>query len=271
VREDSVLRNVKDLRGYAISAKDGLIGKVSDLYFDDERWAIRYFVVDTGNWLSGKQVLISPHSIGHPDWMGQLLPVALTKAQVERSPDIDTRQPLSRQHEAEYLGYYGYPYYWGGSGLWGMEAYPSSLTGLALGGAEMQLRPPKSQSHAAFHLQSCKDGIGHQVHATDGDIGHLEDMLVDEQSWAIRYLIVNTSNWWSGHRVLVAPQWLEALTWSAAKLSVGMTRQAIKDAPIFDPAAQLDRQQEQAIYEHYGRPDYWTDRAMQDAAARPVA
>ena len=123
-----MLRTFKDLRGFAILATDGVIGKVDDLYFDDEDWAIRYLVVDTGHWLPGRKVLISPLALGEPDWMGQLLPVSLTKAQIEHSPDIDTRKPVSRQHEAAYFEYYDYPYYWGGAGIWGMGAYPGSLT-----------------------------------------------------------------------------------------------------------------------------------------------
>jgi hypothetical protein len=107
-----MLRNVKDLRGYALRATDGVIGKVDDFYFDDEDWGIRYLVVETGTWLSGRKVLISPMSLGHAGWMGRQLPVALTRRQVERSPDIDTRKPVSRQHEAEYSRYYGYPFYW---------------------------------------------------------------------------------------------------------------------------------------------------------------
>ena len=123
-----MLRNVKDLRGYAIRATDGVIGKVDDFYFDDEDWGIRYLVVDTGSWLSRRKVLISPIAVGHAGWMARRLPVALTRTQVEHSPDIDTRKPVSRQHEAEYFRYYGYPYYWGGGGLWGMGAYPGGLT-----------------------------------------------------------------------------------------------------------------------------------------------
>ena len=114
-----MLRNVKDLRGYRIRASDGVIGKVDDFYFDDETWAIRYLVVDTGTWLSGRKVLISPIALGHAGWMGRQLPVALTRAQVERSPDIDTKKPVSRQHEAQYLGYYGYPVLLGRCGLMG--------------------------------------------------------------------------------------------------------------------------------------------------------
>ena len=266
-----MLRNVKDLRGYAIRATDGVIGEVDDLYFDDEDWAIRYLVVDTGGWLPGRKVLISPVAIGDPDWMARLLPVSLTKAQVEHSPDIDTQRPVSRQYEAAYFGYYGYPYYWGGAGLWGMGAYPGSLTTEGRVEEEMKARrTPPAHTSDECHLRSCRVVIGHHVHATDGDIGHVEDLLVDDHTWAVRYLIVNTSNWWGGHHVLVAPQWIEDVSWSEATVSVDLTRQAVKDAPPYDSAAQLDRQQEQGIYEHYGRPGYWSGKATRGADARPA-
>ncbi len=246
-----MLRNVKDLRGYAIRASDGVIGKVDDFYFDDETWAIRYLVVDTGTWLSGRKVLISPIALGHAGWMGRQLPVALTRAQVERSPDIDTRKPVSRQHEAQYFGYYGYPYYWGGAGLWGMGAYPGSLT--AQGRIEEDLKA--HASHATpkpddCHLRSSNAVIGHHINATDGDIGHLEDLLVDDHTWAIRHVIVNTSNWWGGQRVLIAPHSIKDVSWSEAKVSVDLTRQAVKDAPAYASAAQVDRQSEPAISGH---------------------
>lgn len=205
-----MLRNVKELRGFAIHATDGMIGEVDDLYFDDEDWAIRYLVVDTGHWLSGRKVLISPLAIGHVDWMAQQLAVSLTKTQVERSPDIDTRKPVSRQHEAVYFGYYGYPNYWGGSGVWGMGGYPGSLT------IERRFEDERKARRAAAakagddcHLRSGKAVTGYHVHATDGDIGHVADLLVDDHTWAIRYMIVDTSNWWGGHHVLVAPPWEE--------------------------------------------------------------
>ena len=186
-----MLRNVKDLRGYAIRATDGVIGHVDDLYFDDEAWAIRYLVVETGTWLPERKVLISPISIGHPDWSAQLLPVSLTKAQIKDSPDIDTSKPVSRQHEAAYHGYFGYPFYWGGAGLWGIGAYPGNLT--AQQAIEAELRAKQSVTSQApddYHLRSCKDLVGHHVGATDGEIGHVQDFLVDDHTWAIRYLIV---------------------------------------------------------------------------------
>jgi uncharacterized protein YrrD len=254
-----MLRNVKELRGYVIRATDGVIGAVDDLYFDDDTWAIRYLIVDTGSWLSGRKVLISPLAIGQPDWMGQQLPVSLTKARVEHSPDIDTRKPVSRQHEAEYFGYYDYPYYWGGSGLWGMGSYPGSLTveRAIEDGMKKRRTSPKHKADDC-HLRSCQFVMGHHVHAKDGDIGHVQDFLVDDHTWAIRYLIVDTSNWWGGHDVLIASKWIEAVSWSEAKVKVDLTRRAVRDAPPYDAAAQLTRQQEQAMHEHYGRPGYWT-------------
>jgi uncharacterized protein YrrD len=261
-----MLRHVKDLRDYAIHATDGTIGHVDDFYFDDEDWAIRYLVVDTGGWLSGRQVLISPLAVGHPDWVGQTLPVSLTKAQVERSPDIDTRKPVSRQHEAEYFAYYGYPCYWGGAGIWGMGAYPGSLTTEGSFEEEMRAQRTMTQAPDDTHLRSCRAVIGNHVHATDGDIGHVEDLLVDDRSWAIRYLIVNTSNWWGGHHVLVAPQWIQAVSWADEKVSVDLTRQALEHAPPYVSSAQLDRELEEGIYEHYGRPGYWTTKAGRKAA-----
>lgn len=257
-----MLRNVKDLRGYAIRATDGIIGNVDDIYFDDESWAIRYLVVDTGNWLPGRKVLISPIALGHAGWMGRHLPVALTRAQVEGSPDIETDKPVSRQHEAQYFEYYGYPVYWGGAGLWGMGAYPGSLT--TQGRVEEGLKAHGTDATPDdCHLRSSNAVIGYHIKARDGDIGHLEDLLVDDHTWAIRYLIVNTSNWWGGQRVLIAPQSITDVSWSQAKVSVDMTRQSVKDGPAYASAAQVDRQSEPTISEHDGRPRYSTVKRPQ--------
>ena len=122
-----MLRSIKDLEGFAVGATDGTIGHVKDFYFDDRAWIVRYLVVDAGAWLSSRKVLISPISIGRPDWAERLLHVSITKEQVRQSPDIDTDKPVSRQHEMQFSGYYGYPYYWGGSGYWGGGMYPNMM------------------------------------------------------------------------------------------------------------------------------------------------
>jgi sporulation protein YlmC with PRC-barrel domain len=237
-----MLRNMRDLQGYAIRATDGLIGKVDDVYFDDEDWAVRYVVVDTGRWLSGRKVLIPPVFLGSLDWKARTFSVSITMDLVKRSPGIDTQRPVSRQHEASYSGYFG------GAGLWGMGAYPGSLT--AQGRIREDLRAHRTHETRTlenYHLRSSTAVIGHHIAATDGYIGHLDDLLLDDHSWAIRYLIVNTSNWWGGHHVLVAPQWVEDVSWPDATVSITLTRQAVKEAPPYEPGAQLDRQQKEEL------------------------
>jgi uncharacterized protein YrrD len=272
-----MLRSMNDLEDYTIRATDGTIGLVKDFYFDDESWVIRYLVIDTGNWLSSRKVLISPIAIDQPNWAEKELSVSITKEQVKGSPDIDTEQPVSRQYEMQYLGYYRYPYYWNGVGFWGNGAYP----GMMMTGAFTTIAPVASrEGEVAYaraeearhrdddiHLRSCKAVVDYHIHATDGDIGHIQEMLVDEETWAVRYLVVNTSNWWIGHKVLIAPQWISEVSWSNEKVYINLTRQAIKDAPPYDSTAQLNREQEAAIHAHYDTPGYWTSEASETKQA----
>jgi hypothetical protein len=265
-----MLRSVKELERYSIGATDGTIGKVSDFYFDDVAWVVRYFVVETGSWLARRRVLISPISIDRSNWQDKVLSLSITQDQVRNSPDIDTHRPVSRQHEMTYLGYYGYPYYWGSTGLWGQGAYPSMMSGLGYGGTDSQYRQSQamaaretaetladSHRHDDPHLRSCAAVASYHIHGSDGDIGHVQGFLVDEESWAIRYLIVNTSNWWLGHQVLISPQWIDEVSWAAATVSVDLTRERIQSSPEYDPATTYDRSMESGLYRHYGRSVYW--------------
>ena len=164
-----MLRNSKDLEGCAIGATDGTIGEMKDLYFDDEAWVIRYFVVSTGAWLANRKILLSPHQRDDP------------------------------------------------------------------------------------HLRSANAVLKYHIHASDGYIGRVEGLLVDDETWAIRYLIVDASNWWLGHQVLVAPQWIQGVNWFSSNVSVDLSRKTLKDAPAYAPASSLDRQQEIELLEYYGR------------------
>ncbi len=270
-----MLRQTNDLQDLAIvatdSAIDSEIGDVKDLYFDDETWTIRYLVVDTGTWLSSRRVLISPMAAGKPDWTGKRLPVSLTREQVRCSPEIDTEMPVTRQHETDYLDYYSYPYYWGGVGLWGRGGYPNMLLpGYAgYGSAEAtrgesdaaQARADARRRKGDPHLRSCTAVVGYHIEASDGEIGHVKSMLVDEDSWAIRYVVVSTSHWWFGHDVLVAPEWIHHVGWAEHSVSVDLTRDALKHAPWYDPAVPLSREMEIAVYKHYGRAGYWAGAA----------
>ena len=250
-----MLRSLKDMEGYSIGATDGVIGQVRDFYFDDESWVIRYLVVETDAWYSNKRVLISPLSLGRPDWSHKMLPAMITQSQVRGSPDIDTDKPVSRQHEMGYLGYYGYGNYWGGGGLWGGGLYPDMLQGgvQSPGVARRSVGTTRYKArHQNAHLRSGNAVMRYYVHASDGDIGHVQGILVDERSWAIHYVIVDTSNWWLGHQVLIAPEWIDGIDWAESKVVVDLTRQSVKDAPRYDPDAPMTLEWEQRLHGHYG-------------------
>jgi uncharacterized protein YrrD len=263
-----MLKNLKDLQGYALRATDGDVGTVKDFYFDDDRWVVRYLVVETGTWLSSRKVLVSPVSIGAPNHEDKVLPVSITREQVKNSPDIDTDKPVSRQHELDYLDYYGYPAYWDSAGLWGAGGLPgmmlpdAGLTPVSAGATpteERRVARAREESHRDDdpHLRSIKEVTGYHIKASDGEIGHVQGVIVDEASWAIRYFSVDTSNWWGGHKVLVAPQWIQEVSWIDKIVSVGLTRNAIQAAPAWDSAIPPDRAQEIDIYKHYDRTGYW--------------
>ncbi|MEO7135816.1 MAG: PRC-barrel domain-containing protein [Vicinamibacterales bacterium] len=243
-----------------ILARDGEIGSVDECYFDDEHWAVRYLVVDTGKWLPGRQVLISPISVEQGNWTDRTLTVRLTRDEVARSPDIDTHQPVSRQHEATYARYYSQPYYWGSSSLWGPALYPSALAEqqMAQMDEDLQAERDRALEQGDDRLRRTKEVSGYHIEATDGEIGHVSDFLMDEESWAIRYFVVNTSAWWFGQKVLVARSWVGELSWLDRKVRIDMTRDEVKAAPPYDELAQLDRQWEEGFYTHFKRPPYWS-------------
>lgn len=257
-----MLQSAENLQGLTLHASDGEIGTVKELYFDDHAWVVRYLVVDTGSWLSGRQVLISPHAVEAVSKKDQRIDVRLTKQQVENSPGIDTHKPLSRQQEEDYYTYYGYPYYWSGPYLWGGAAYPGLLAPdiPQASAAEREIDAIRErQSSADCNLRSSKEVTGYYVEASDGDIGHVEDFVVDDQSWAIRYVVVDTRNWLPGKKVVISPAWLQSISWNDSKIHVDVSREAIKNAPEYDESA-LNREYESRLYHHYGREGYWHDR-----------
>jgi len=251
-----MLTNATFLKGLAIHATDGELGTVDQFYFDDESWAIRYFVVDTGGWLGGREVLISPISVVHTDWQDKRLNVALTKKQVQNSPDLDTHKPVSRRHEAAYTAYYGYNSYWGGPALWGPKFYPAELATLTSGSAEAAVDRIRKESEES-HLRSSGRVIGYHVEATDGEIGHWDGFVVDNETWAIRYIEVATRNWLPGKKVLVSPAWIERVSWTDSKVFTGLTREAIKSCPEYLRSRPLTREYESRLHDHYGSPPYW--------------
>jgi hypothetical protein len=258
-----MFRSVESLKGCTVAASDGEIGSVEEIYFDDEAWGIRYLVVKTGNWIDGRRVLISPYSVIRLDPGGLSVYADLTRQQVSDSPPVDTHQPVSRQHEAEYHRYYGYPAYWGGVDVWGTSSYPAfsraalsavspeTLAQLALYGDK---RPGDS------HLCSTDAVDGYHVEAADGDVGHVSGFIFDDEAWTIRYITVDTQNWWpSGKEVLLATEWIFLVDWYQSSVSTQLTRDAIKESPAYDSKIPLERDFEAQLYAFYGKAGYWSD------------
>ena len=241
-----MLIKAKTLKGYRLDSLDGEIGKVKEFYFDDRYWTVRYLVADTGNWLTGRQVLLSPYALNSVIKSDKLLSVELTKQQIEKSPSLDSHKPVSRQFEENYYGYYGWPTYWSGSSVWGDYPYIErnrNKWGEFAKGAEKWDR----------HLRSTDEVSSYHVQALDGEVGHVGDFIIDDETWAVRYLIINTGNWWPGKKVLVSPLWIERVSWSESKVFFNLSRSIIKESPQYTEDSLITRDYEIGLHRHYNR------------------
>jgi hypothetical protein len=251
-----MLRSLMDLVGYTIRARDGDIGSVGDFLFDDERWVVRYLVAETGSIFTRRHALISPISFREADWPSRRFHLALRKEHVKNSPDIDHRQPVSRQRERELHRYYGYSLYWGYPGLWGMAGYPGTLATTPVDRPVQQEEPESDRKDDDVHLRSVNEVHNYGIAGVDDSIGHVEDFIVDDDSWAMRYIVVDTSNWWFGKKVLIAPEWATRISWDSKTMHLDMTRRQIENSPEWDPKAPINRAYEAQLYDYYGRPAY---------------
>ena len=252
-----MLRGVKDLTGYVIKATDDEIGMVQDFYFDDEIWTIRYLVVDTGWWLPGRSVLIAPEALDRPDWDSRRFSVRLTRREVEQSPGVETDKPVSRQKESELRTYYPWPLYWTGqTGFMPAAAgtQVEAVAALQAGAlAEDGQRPSPAETTDDPHLRSANEVIGYDIQAREGEIGHVEDFIVDDDTWVIRYMVVDSGNWLPGKNVLIAPQWIHAVNWAERTVRVDLARQTIADAPEYNPAVPISPEYELQLLSYYAK------------------
>lgn len=226
-----MLRSIKQLYGQKLGASDGDIGHVKDFYFNDQKWAVRYVVVDTGNWIPGRMVLISPHAFGQLDQDGDCLLVNLTRQQIEKSPPIEAHKPVSRQYEEEYYRHYGWPSYWDGGGMWGVGGFPMAMPPpLASGQTSASSETPGKDDP---HLRSTQSINGYHIQASDGPIGHVTDFMMDDKSWAIRHLVVETGNWFSGKEIVLSRDQIDRISYDDSTVFVGTTKEAIQQAPEY--------------------------------------
>ncbi len=244
-------RSARQLRGYTVEGSDGPIGKLDDVYFEETGWKVRYLVVKTGGWLLERLVLLAPDCAGAPEPARRVLPVRLTRRQVRDSPPVEAALPVSRRGEIELAAYYGWPDYWIGDAAYGAGAvyFPTPAEEPEAAGAA----PGPEQAR----LRSARELTGYRLEAADGEIGHIEDFLIEEAGWTVRYLSVDTGHWLPGRRVLVAAEWVGRIDEARLQVLTDLTRERIRSAPAYDPGTPLTREQEARLYEHYGRRKYW--------------
>lgn len=235
-KDESMLRSIKQLYGNRLGASDGDIGHIKDFYFDEQNWAVRYLIADTGTWLPGRQVLISPHSLASLDLSGKVVRVNLTRQQIENSPSIESQKPVSRQYEEEYYRYYGWPYYWNGDGLWGMSGFPV----LELPSKSAANKPATAigpQPKREVHLRSAQAVNGYLLRMGDETIGHICDFMMDAQSWAIGQLVVKTGHRLSGKETLIATKQVDRISYDESTVFVLSAEEAVGLSPGHLPAS----------------------------------
>ncbi|MBD5781245.1 PRC-barrel domain-containing protein [Pelagicoccus sp. NFK12] len=263
-----MLRSIHDTFGYPVEALDGTLGKVKDTLFDDRHWRMRYLVVDTGRWLPGQKVLVSPHHAKQPEtgWQRKHFPVELTKEQIENAPKIEEHEPVSRQYEREYARYYKQSQpYWSGPYTWGFTQepifFPPHEEVQSPSRVEREQHSERLDQIAESHLQSAKEVIGYHVDARDDSFGHVEDFIFDDEKWKLQYLVIDTKNWLPGRKSLIDIGWIESIDWKENYATVGLSRKQIENAPKYDPSAPINRDYEKNLYDYYGRPYHWKEDA----------
>jgi uncharacterized protein YrrD len=250
-----MIRSVHEIRGYKLQAKDGEFGKVDDVLFDEKLWVIRYLVADTGSWLSGRKVLIPPSVLGKPSWKDSALPVDLVKSEIEESPALDAEAPVSRQFEIMLHRHWRLQPYWIGSAATGAFPVPIRVRG------EIQKREQGAAESAGAanndpFLRSVREVTGYRIKTTDDEIGHVDDFLMDDELWVIRYLVVDTRNWLPGRKVQVPLSWISEINFADQHIVVEVAREKVRNSPEFDPDQPINREQEQVLFDYYGRPHY---------------
>jgi len=228
--------SVKSLIGFTMGATDGEIGEVKDFYFDDETWTVRYLIVDTGNWLSGRVVLISTSALLAPDWKNKVFPVDLSKEQIKNSPEINTELPVSRQEEIKLNQYYPWASYWQIGG-WGS----APLLSVPISARESETKKQPKVMDKDKHLRSTDKVTGYNIKTVDGEVGDVEDFLINISTWKIEFMLIDTGDWFPGKKVLISPDRIKEIDWDNGAVIIDTTIAQVKSSPEYDPKQEFTK------------------------------
>lgn len=247
-----MLRRVSELKNYELQAIDGRFGMFSDMLFDDVTWKARWVVADTGGWVSGRQLLIHPAVVGQPDDERRILPVSLTRDKIRASPDLAEHEPVSMQMRSNLQGYYGFESMWTVPA--GFNGDMSSPRGGSLFGEEPSAADYERSGRMENwdpHLRSAAAVNGYHIRAIDGEIGHVESFLVDDEGWDFLYLVIDTRNWWAGDHVLVAPATVTSIDFFSGVINLRVTRDQVKAGRAWQAEAALPKAERPGLYSGY--------------------
>jgi hypothetical protein len=263
----AMLFAVSGLEGCAVEASDGEVGSVKDLLFDGQTWKIRWMVVDTGHWLPGRQVLIHPSAIApitlppKPE-LPMMSPgdtleltVNLTRDEIEAGPHLREEEPVTEPMEALLYDYYGWDPYWGATHF-GAELMPNAEQRIVDDAAQREADAEAPPQDGGPRLHGVASLRGFHVHATDGDIGHVENVFAEDTNWEIRYLVIATRNWWPGKIVQLSPYAVRDIDWQDRRINMNVSRDQVRSAPAWDPLALADEAREEELHRHFGWPGY---------------
>ena len=234
-----MLQSIKQIYGDKLAATDREIGSVKDFYFEDTTWVIRDLVADTGAWMPGRLVLISPHAVSGLPQGGKIVSVNLTRNQIEKSPPIESHKPVSRQYEEEYYRFYGLSRYWQGDSLWGTSGFPLLSPQVEAFLRQEAAEPSGMESRNDPHLRSGRTVSDYEIRTRDERIGRIKDFLVDDKTWEIRNLVVSLGHWGSAKDVLILPSQVERISWDESTVFVNLTKEAILESPVYDDGSKL--------------------------------
>lgn len=248
-------RSAKELKNYVLRAKDGEIGRCKDFLFDDRYWFVRYLVADTRKWLPGRKVLVPPNALNPPLAENKVMPVAYAKEEIRNSPPLEADEPVSRKYEKKWFDYYRLPYYWVGPGGVGTVPNPVPLRDSPVPLAEeVTPKPAEEPNPEKVHAWSADEVIGYRVGAVDDDIGHVEDLLVDDGDWKIAYFVIDTRNWLPGRKVILPPSLVAQISWPAETVQFDRSRKEIENAPPYDPEKGVTGEYDTVLAQYYGIP-----------------
>lgn len=263
-----MLRSLKEILGYTLQETDDVLGQCKDFFFDDGLWVIRYMLADTGGWLSHHKVLITPNSLGEPDWQTERLPVKLNRQQIEDCPPLESHLPISREYEVNYHEHFKLPFYWMGADF--REGMPDSNGSVAPvddlpiddtdNARENTEQRDVNTDELEGKLRSAVEVMDYLVYAKDGEMGRVDDIIIEDDTWVIRYLVIDTGQIITGKKVLINTEWIDSVNWTDTHVYIDLTKEAIENCPDYDSNDPINREYEVRLYDYHGRPRYWEQK-----------